>query len=217
MKRYVPVIGAVLVVAAFIGVRIKKNADGPFVMLTPPASEAPASQDLQRYWPVPDFALTERSGETKGLADLRGKVWVADFFYTTCPAICPMVSSRLATVQEKFAANPDVRLVSIATDPAKDTTEALKAYAERFKAGPNWLFLTGEKAAIFDLANKGFKLSVTNERNNPEPVTHSTKLVLVDRTGTIRGFYEGLGEKDDTPRLLADIERLLREAPDTGK
>ena len=157
--------------------------------------------------------LTERSGETKGTADLGGKVWVADFFYTTCPAVCPMLSSRLAMVQEKFAANPDVRLVSIATDPAKDTPDALKLYAERFKAGPHWLFLTGDKAAIFELANKGFKLSLTEERNSPDPVTHSTKLVLVDRSGTIRGFYEGAGETDDTPRLIADIGRLLRETP----
>lgn len=190
----------------------KRRDDAPFVLLQPPPGESTSGEPRQ-YWTVPDFALTERSGETKGLADLRGKVWVADFFYTTCPGICPMLSSRLATVQEKFAANPDVRLVSIATDPAKDTPEALKLYAERFKAGPNWLFLTGDKAVIFDLANKGFKLSVTEERNSPEPVTHSTKLVLVDRSGTVRGFYEGAGEIDDTPRLLADIERLLREVP----
>jgi protein SCO1/2 len=207
----VPVIGAIIVVAAFLFLRSRKNAEGPFVMLQPPSGDVSKAHELQRYWPVPDFSLTERSGEMKGLADLRGKVWVADFFYTTCPGTCPMLSSRLAAVQAKFGGNPEVRLVSIATDPAKDTPEALRAYAERFKAGPNWLFLTGDKQAIFDLANKGFKLSVTEERNNPEPVTHSTKLVLVDRTGTTRGFYEGAGETDDTPRLMADIERLLRE------
>jgi protein SCO1/2 len=203
---------AAIVCAVFAFAACSKHDDEAFVKLEPPPGEA-VPADLGPYWAVPDFALTERSGETKGLADLRGKVWVADFFYTTCPGICPMLSSRLATLQEKFAANPDVRLVSIATDPAKDTPAALKAYAERFKAGPNWLFLTGDKAVIFDLANKGFKLSVTEERNNPEPVTHSTKLVLVDRTGMIRGFYEGAGETDDTPRLVADIGRLLREAP----
>ena len=189
-----------------------KRRDEPFVLLRPPPGEQ-VSSELPRHWTVPDFVLTERSGETKGMADLRGKVWVADFFYTTCPAVCPMLSSRLAIVQQKFASNPDVRLVSIATDPAKDTPDALKLYADRFKAGPHWLFLTGDKAAIFELANKGFKLSLTEERNSPEPVTHSTKLVLVDRTGTIRGFYEGVGETDDTSRLIADIERLLREMP----
>jgi protein SCO1/2 len=189
-----------------------KRRDEPFVLLQPPPGEQ-VSSELPRHWTVPDFVLTERSGEAKGMADLRGKVWVADFFYTTCPAVCPMLSSRLAIVQQKFASNPDVRLVSIATDPAKDTPDALKLYADRFKAGPHWLFLTGDKAAIFELANKGFKLSLTEERNSPEPVTHSTKLVLVDRTGTIRGFYEGVGETDDTSRLIADIERLLREMP----
>ena len=121
-----------------------------------------------------------------------------------------MMSSRLSALQEKLAATEDVRLVSISTDPAKDTPEVLAKYAERFKAGASWLFFTGEKEAIFELANKGFKLSVTEERNNPEPITHSTKLVLVDRAGFVRGFYEGLGE-DHTTRLLADIERLRRE------
>ncbi len=105
---------------------------------------------------------------------------------------------------------PDVRLVSISTDPEKDTPEVLQKYAETFQAGPNWMFLTGEKKAIFDLANDGFKLSVAEERNSPEPIVHSTKLVLVDRTGTVRGFYDGINE-DQTGQLLADIEELRRE------
>lgn len=185
------------------------RTDSPFeVMQPPPGSEA--APELPKHWALPDFTLIERSGRTHSLADLRGKVWVADFFYTTCPGPCPMMSSRLSALQEKLSVAADVRLVSISTDPAKDTPEVLGKYAERFKAGANWLFFTGEKEVIFELANKGFKLSVTEERNNPEPITHSTKLVLVDREGFVRGFYEGLGE-DHTTRLLADIERLRRE------
>ena len=201
---------ALIFLAALALVGCKKRDDGPFVMMSPPPSEN-ASATLPRHWTIPDFTLTERSGQPGTLADLRGKIWVADFFYTSCPGTCPMLSSRLTALQEKFGANPDVRLVSISTDPAKDTPEVLRQYAAKFKAGPHWLFFTGDKAAIFDLANKGFKLSVTEERNNPEPVTHSTKLVLIDRSGTVRGFYEGAGETDDTARLSADLQRLLAE------
>lgn len=177
----------------------------PFEMLEPP----PAAT-LQKYWQLPDFSLTERSGKAMSRADLAGKVWVADFFYTSCPGPCPMLTSRLSALQEKIAARPDVRLVSISLDPTKDTPDVLQQYATRFKAGANWLFFTGDKAAIHTLAEKGFKLAAVEERNSPEPIVHSTKLVLVDRAGWVRGFYEGVGE-DQTARLTADIDRLLAE------
>lgn len=188
-----------------------ERSGAPLVMISPPPGAEPPAE-LPKHWALPDFALTERSGKTYTRADLLGKVWVADFFYTTCPGPCPMLSSRLSALQEKLGTRSEVRLVSISTDPAKDTLPVLQAYAERFKAGPNWLFLTGDKAEIFELANSGFKLSVTEERNNPEPITHSTKLVLLDRQAFVRGFYEGVGA-DDSARLLAHVDRLLAEKP----
>ena len=102
--------------------------------------------ELPKHWAVPDFSLIERSGQRHTRADLLGKVWVADFFYTTCPGPCPMMSSRLSALQEKLGDRSEVRLVSISTDPAKDQPDVLKAYAERFKAGPNWLFFHGRQS-----------------------------------------------------------------------
>jgi len=174
--------------------------------------DAPPQAALQKYWQLPEFALVERSGKTFSRADLAGKVWIADFFYSSCPGPCPMLSSRLSALQERVGAKPDVRLVSISLDPAKDTPEVLQQYATRFKAGANWLFFTGDKAAIRDLSEHGFKLAAVEERNSPEPIVHSTKLVLVDRAGWVRGFYEGVGE-DQSARLVADIDRLLAEQP----
>jgi protein SCO1/2 len=194
-------------VFVFLAVGCKKK-DEAFELLKPPVN----AQTLQRYWAVPDFQLIERSGQALSQADLRGKVWVADFFYTTCPGPCPMLTSRLSELQSVTSKLPEVRLVSISTDPAKDTPEVLQKYAEKFQAGENWLFLTGQKETIFDLANKGFKLAVVEGGPAEEPITHSTKLVLVDQTGMIRGFYEGVGE-ENSERLVADIERLLRERP----
>jgi len=174
--------------------------------------QAPPAPSLQKLWQLPDFNLTERSGQAMSLADFKGKVWVADFFYTTCPGPCPMMTSRLSALQDKLAGKADVRLVSISLDPEKDTPEVLRQYAERFKAGPDWLFFTGDKTAIRTLSEKGFKLAAIEERNSPEPIVHSTKLVLIDREGWVRGFYEAVGE-DQTAKIVADIEKVLTAQP----
>ncbi len=186
------------------------RSDSPIVMLTPPKRSANA--ELQRYWQVPDFALTERSGVSVSASDLLGKVWIADFFYSTCPGPCPMMTSRLSAIHKQLASEPDVRVVSITIDPAKDTTEVLQAYAQNFGASDRWLFLTGEKQAIFSLAQQGFKLSVSEDPAAAEPITHSTKLALVDRHGLVRGMYEGAGE-DESELLVQDVRRLLQEKP----
>jgi protein SCO1 len=179
----------------------------PFEILQPPPAPT-----LERHWQVPDFKFTERNGQAVHRADLLGKVWVADFFYTTCPGPCPMLSSRLSAMQEKLGNRADVRLVSISLDPEKDKPEVLKQYAEKFKAGPNWLFLTGDKETTYSLVQTGFKLAIAEERNNPEPITHSTKLVLIDREGWVRGFYEGVGQ-DQTEQMIKDVDKLLAEKP----
>jgi protein SCO1/2 len=113
-------------------------------------------------------------------------------------------------LQGKLAGKENARLVSISLDPEKDVPEVLRQYADRFKVGPNWLFLTGDKAATYKLAEEGFKLAVADVRNSPEPITHSTKLVLVDGSGWVRGFYDGVGD-DQTDKLVGDINRLLAE------
>ena len=120
------------VVLAFSG--CKKGE--PIEFLSPPQN----AQGLQKYWTLPEFSLTERSGQAVGLPDLAGKVWVADFIYTTCPGPCPVLTSHLSELQKAIGGEPEVRLVSISTDPDHDNPEVLKAYAERYKAGPHWLF-----------------------------------------------------------------------------
>ena len=177
-------------------------------MMQPPT--APAT--LQRYWSVPDFALTERTGQTVKLADFAGNVWVADFFYTNCPGPCPMLSSRLSDVQKELSTEPDLRLVSISTDPEKDTPDVLKLYAGKFQATDRWLFLTGEKAGIYSLARDGFKLPIAEPASPGGQIIHSTRLILIDQTGTVRGFYEATGETG-VRDLVRDIRKLLEENP----
>jgi protein SCO1/2 len=193
-------LGAVLLIGG-----CKKN-DAAFEMLQVPGTPAP----LARHWPLPDFSLTERSGQPLRLADLAGKVWVADFFYTTCPGPCPMLSSRLSDVQKALGEEPGARLVSISVDPEKDTPDVLKIYAERFKASERWFFCTGPKDAIYSLARDGFKLPIADAPAEGGMIAHSTRLVLVDQTGHVRGFYEG-GTESSVGELVRDIRRLLEE------
>ncbi len=200
-----------LILAAAFGALLfggcKKDGEA-FEMMQPPA--APVT--LQKYWGVPDFALTERSGQTVRLADFAGKVWVADFFYTTCPGPCPMLSSRLSEVQKELGGEPGLRLVSISTDPEKDTPEVLKLYAKKFEAKDRWLFLTGEKAGIYGLARDGFKLPIAEPENPGGQIIHSTRLILIDQAGSVRGFYEATGETG-VRDLVRDIRKLLQKKP----
>lgn len=187
------------------------HQDEPIVRIQPPpGEEARATTVLPKLWALPDFSLTERSGKTLTLSDLKGKVWVADFFYTSCPGPCPMLSSRFSDVQKALGDTKGVRLVSISTDPEKDTTEILNEYAKRFGAGEDWYFVTGDKAEIYKLGNKGFKLSVTEDPTASEPITHSTRLALVDQNGVVRGFYDGT-DAQKVPQLVRDIHALLQE------
>ena len=196
---------ALLLGAALLVGGCKKN-DAAFEMLQVPATPAP----LAKHWPLPDFSLTERSGQPLRLADLAGKVWVADFFYTTCPGPCPMLSSRLSDVQKALGEEPGTRLVSISVDPEKDTPEVLKIYAEKFKASERWFFCTGPKDAIYSLARDGFKLPIADAPAEGGMIAHSTRLILVDQTGHVRGFYEG-GTESSVGDLVRDIRRLLEE------
>ena len=135
----------------------------------PPAPLPVADGRLQALGAVPDFSLTERSGRTVTLADLRDKVWVADFIYTTCTDTCPLQTARLVKLQNEFTQEPDFRLVSISVDPAHDTVAVLRQYADRFAADrERWLFLTGSQSTIYALVRDGFKLDVEDVRNAME-------------------------------------------------
>ena len=162
---------------------------------------------LGRFRDLPDFSLTNQDGAAVTLADLKGKVWLSDFVYTTCPGPCPIISAHMARLQGEVA-SPDVRFVSISTDPASDTPAVLKKYAERFHASSRWLFLTGPQPVVYDFIRNGFMLAIQAPAG--APIIHSTKMMLVDKQGSIRNFYDGATMTDD-PEILHDIDRLLRE------
>lgn len=176
-----------------------------------------AHQPLPVLGAVSDFALTERSGRTVTRADLAGYVWVADFVFTRCPGPCPLMTAQLVQLQRSLAAPSLVRLVSFTVDPEYDTPPVLSAYADRFGAArERWWFLTGPKQTIYTLATQGFHLGV--QENPPEnrlpgegPIFHSTRYVLVDAQGRIRGYYNSEDSDHVLSRLLRDVAILLRE------
>lgn len=129
--------------------------------------ERPLEQ-LDDFGVVPAFTLIERSERQVTRSDLLGRVWVVNFFYATCPDTCPLQSAKMARLQQDFADTHDLRLVSISVDPKHDTPDVLRSYAQRFSAdSERWLFLTGDKAAIYRLAQDGFHLSVVDPAAAP--------------------------------------------------
>jgi len=161
---------------------------------------------------VPGFSLVDQRGRPFEGESLRGRLWVADFVFTRCAGTCPMLSARMARLQQTLAGEPrfdEVRLVSFSVDPEHDRPPVLAEYAARHGADPGrWLFLTGERARIWELSTAGFKLPVGEAPGDPdEPLFHSQSFVLVDRSGRIRGYYDAL-EDEGFEALKRDLRRL---------
>ncbi len=159
--------------------------------------------DLPTLGSTAPFKLTEHTNQLFDSASLNGKVWIADFMFTTCPGPCPRMSSQMHQVQIALEGQ-GIQLVSFTVDPEHDTPETLAAYAQKFKASPGvWHFLTGDKADLNHLAKDVFKLGVVDGS-----LEHSTRFVLIDRAGQMRGYYLS-SEPNAIPRLIEDARALL--------
>ena len=177
-----------------------------FAVLICVVSSGCSTKALPVYGQVPEFHLVSQTGAPFDRTSLDGKIWVADFIFTNCTSSCPRMSSQMSHVQPLLSEFPDVRLVSFSVDPKRDTPEALASYALRFHAQPErWYFLTGDQKVLDALDRRAFMLG-----NVDGSLEHSTRFVLVDRHGKIRGYY-GAAQDDPTPTLIVDIRRLERE------
>lgn len=181
---------------------------------------------------VPAFSFTNQNGETITDKDYLGKVYLVEFFFTTCPTICPRMNKNLVEIQDVFEGNPDFGIASFSIMPKVDTPEVLKAYAEEYgMTNPNWNLLTGDQDAIFDLANLGFNIFVGLDETVEAGFEHSGNFALIDKNGFIRSrqddfgnpkiFYSGIisvaekvdddGQKEEITMLKEDIAKLLKE------
>jgi protein SCO1 len=160
---------------------------------------------------LPAFALTERDGSTVALADLAGAPWVADFVFTRCAVYCPRLTARMKELRQRLPAR--VKSVSFSVDPDYDTPQVLAEYARKWEIeGRDWLFLTGSRAAMWQLIREGF-LQPVEETPEVEasPILHSNRFVLVDARGRMRGLYDAFDE-GAFAQLLADLAAIESEA-----
>ncbi len=145
---------------------------------------------------IPNFSFTDQNGDVITNDSLKGKLYIADFFFASCPNECLQMAKNLQKVQDAFKDNSKVVIVSFSTDPYNDTTEVLKRYAENLGALPNqWYFLRGAQEKVFKLAKEGFKLPA-DIKDNPSDIIHSPYFVVVDAKGQIRNYYDGTDETE---------------------
>jgi protein SCO1/2 len=160
---------------------------------------------------IPPITFTSAQEKQVNLADLKGHVYVANFFFTRCPNICLTMTSELLRVQERYADAADFEIVSVSVDPENDNLDVLNTYASTYGIDQNqWHLLRGTREQVRQLATCGLFVVSPQEADSPDAFVHSDKLVLIDRQGHIRGFYSGT-DPEDVDRLLVEIELLLNE------
>ena len=168
-------------------------------------------QYIRKYHKIAPFKLINQNGDTITEANYKDKIYVADFFFTTCLSICPMMTDNMVRIQEKIINDPEVMLLSHSVTPVIDSVPRLKAYAEeKGVVDSKWNMVTGDKKQIYNLARKSYLAVKTVGDGGPFDMIHTGNFILVDKEKQIRGFYDGTKE-EDIQQLLHDIEVLKNE------
>ncbi|HLV69430.1 MAG TPA: SCO family protein [Xanthomarina sp.] len=168
-------------------------------------------QYKKKYHKIADFSLTNQNGETITQNTYKDKIYVADFFFTTCQTICPIMTDHMVQIQKEIINDPDVMLLSHTVTPEIDSVAQLKKYA--LKKGVNdakWNLVTGDKKQIYQLARKSYLAVKTDGNGDIYDMIHTENFMLIDKKRQIRGYYDGTNPEDIT-RLLADIKTLKEE------
>ena len=199
-----------LLLAALLG--IGASAVYQRLRQAPRAAELERAAALPELGRVPEFTFVNRDGRTVRRENLAGAPWIADFVFTACGSSCPLLTARLARLDRELPAGLGIRLVSFSVDPDHDTPPVLERYARSYGASRRWLFLTGDAARIRDLSRRGFKLALEPAGGGmgsmgSEAILHSTRFVLVDGEGVIRGTYQAL-DPAALRRLAGDARAL---------
>lgn len=195
--------------AAIFAACTSKEANLPFMG----PSETLADGTVQ-YHQIPDFSFVNQYGDTVTNADFDGKVYVADFFFTSCPTICPVMKSQMIRVNDKFKERDDFKILSHTIDPFHDSVEVLNEYAAKLGVkGDTWNFVTGNQDSIYAIGQKSYMVTAAADTTNAEETggyIHSGAFILVDKQRHVRGIYDGTVELE-VNQLIRDIELLLKE------
>jgi len=163
------------------------------------------------YHKIPDFKFLNQDSLWVSEKNMAGKIYVADFFFTTCPTICPKMKTQLLRIYDKFAEDDRVRILSHTIDPEYDGVRVLKEYAKKLNIkSPRWNLLTGKKSDIYRLGEKSYMVTAQEDANEVGGFVHSGAFILVDQNRHVRGIYDGTKE-EDVNHLIEDIGLLLKE------
>lgn len=158
---------------------------------------------------IPDFKLVNQDSNWVTPETFKNKVYVADFFFTSCPTICPTMKKEMLRVYNAYQDNDEVAIISHTIDPEYDTVALLKSFAEKLDVkAPKWHFVTGKKEEIYELGQKGYMVTAMEDENEAGGYIHSGAFILVDKERKVRGVYDGT-QTDDVDRLIKDIELLI--------
>ena len=214
LKRYAPIVLTMTVFSAFV-VSSFYYVNKPIETL-PIYSPSMVSKELveeniqfiKKYHKIKDFSMKNQNGETITQEFYNDKIYVADFFFTTCPTICPIMTENMGYVQEKIKNDSDILLLSFSVTPEIDSVEQLKKYAlEKNVIDSKWNLVTGNKKDIYNLARTSYLVAKTNGDGGKYDMIHTENFVLVDKEKRIRGFYDGTNSKE-MDQLLNDIKIL---------
>ena len=217
LKRYAPIVLTMTVFSAFV-VSSFYYVNKPIETL-PIYSPSMVSKELveeniqfiKKYHKIKDFSMKNQNGETITQEFYNDKIYVADFFFTTCPTICPIMTENMGYIQEKIKNDSDVLLLSFSVTPEIDSVEQLKKYAlEKNVIDSKWNLVTGNKKDIYNLARTSYLVAKTNGDGGKYDMIHTENFVLVDKEKRIRGFYDGTNNKE-MAKLLSDIN-ILKES-----
>lgn len=214
------IVGVIAITGIIIAYFMTKPADEKPLPYVNPADLNPEMVDdeIERQGfghTIGEFSFTDQTGKAFGLKDVKGKVFVAEYFFTTCGTICPRMTEQMERVHYTFKNNQQVEILSFTVDPDTDNPEQLASYAKAHNANANqWHFLTGKKEDLYNVARKSFFVlkpaAVRNQGDVGSDFIHTNNFVLVDKELHIRGYYDGTDPKE-VDKLMHDIERLLEE------
>jgi len=168
-------------------------------------------RNVDKFHRVGSFKLTDQDGKEVTENTFKGKIYVTDFFFVTCPTICPKMATQMNRIYDEFKENKTVMLLSHTVMPIADSVPVLKEYASKLGvSSEKWKFVTGDKPQIYNLARKTYFAAITKGDGGYDDFVHTENFVLVDKEKRLRGFYEGTSKKD-VDRLITDIYALLKE------
>jgi protein SCO1/2 len=196
----------------------KKNTKAPDVLNPIDLNPETVDQDLLQVGQghkIGEFSFTNQDNQPIGLKDLKGKVFVAEYFFTTCQTICPRMNDQMQRIQQAFKDETNFKILSFTVNPEVDTVEQLKRHAQEHQAiAGKWHFLTGEKTKLYEAARKYFfllkKSEVENQGDVGSDFIHTNNFVLIDREQRIRGYYDGTNPKE-VDKLIKDARLILQE------